>query len=169
MMSKAQQRVKQLEEENKSSVSWIIHDLNGDDELSINDSSVDAVISTLVIEHIASLDQFFKIIYRVLKKNNHSWAFITAMHPNMYQAGSQAGFIIDEKTGQKLCGISFDHSIENIIQAATKANLILMKYAEKEIKNEEHAKQLGSRAKKWIGINIHASFLFKIQNNKIQN
>jgi hypothetical protein len=89
------------------------------------------------------------------------------MHPNMYQAGSQAGFIIDETTGQKLCGISFDHSIENIIQAATKANLILMKYAEKEIKNEEHAKQLGSRAKKWIGINIHASFLFKIQNNKI--
>ncbi len=159
-MSKAQQRVKQLEEENKSSVSWIIHDLNGDDELSINDSSVDAVISTLVIEHIASLDQFFKIIYRVLKKNNHSWAF-------MYQAGSQAGFIIDEKTGQKLCGISFDHSIENIIQAAERANLILIKYAEKEIKNEEHAKQLGPRAKKWIGVNIHASFLFKIQNNKI--
>jgi ubiquinone/menaquinone biosynthesis C-methylase UbiE len=165
MMAKAQERIKQLEESCTSSVSWIIHDLNSDNELSIKDSSVDAVISTLVIEHITSLDRFFKIIYRILKKNNDSWTFITAMHPNMYQAGSQAGFVIDETTGDKLCGISFDHSIEHIIETAAKTNLILIKYSEKGIENEEHAKNLGSRANKWIGINIHASFLFKIQNN----
>ncbi len=164
-MTKAQERVKQLEGSVTSSVSWIIHDLNSDNELSINDSSVDAVISTLVIEHIVSLDRFFKTIYRILKKNNHSWAFITAMHPNMYRAGSQAGFVINEITGDKLCGISFDHSIEHVIETAAKTNLILIKYLEKGIENEEHTKQLGSRAKKWIGINTHASFLFKIQNN----
>jgi ubiquinone/menaquinone biosynthesis C-methylase UbiE len=165
MMRKAQERVKQFENPDSSSVSWIIHDLNGTNELLVNDSSVDAVISTLVIEHIASLDQFFKTIYKILKKNDYSWAFITAMHPNMYQAGSQAGFIIDQMTGDKLCGISYDHSIEDIIETAAKANLILVKYYEKGVENEEHAKQLGSRAKKWIGINTHASFLFKIRTN----
>ncbi|CAF3450089.1 unnamed protein product [Rotaria sp. Silwood1] len=167
MMKKAQERVKQLEEQHISSVSWIIHDLNNDNELLINDASVDAVISTLVIEHIASLEQYFKTIYRLLKKNNHSWVFITAMHPNMYQAGSQAGFIIDKTTGDKLCGISFDHSIEHISETAVKTGLKLIKYCEKGIENEEHATKLGSRAMKWIGINIHASFLFKIQNNDI--
>jgi ubiquinone/menaquinone biosynthesis C-methylase UbiE len=165
MMTKAQERVKQLQESCASSVSWLIHDLNTDNELSINDSSVDAVISTLVIEHIESLDRFFQTIYRILKKNNDSWAFITAMHPNMYQAGSQAGFVIDEITGDKLCGISYDHSIQQIIETAAKTNLILVKYSEKGVENEEHSKNLGSRSKKWIGINIHASFLFKIQNN----
>lgn len=164
-MVKAQKRVKQLEGSYISSTSWIIHDLNSDNELSIQDSSVDAVISTLVIEHIASLDQFFKTIYRIIKKNEYSWVFITAMHPNMYRAGSQAGFIIDETTGDKLCGISFDHSIEQIIETAAKSNLILINYSGKGVENVEHAEKLGSRAKKWIGINIHASFLFKIQNN----
>ncbi|CAF1153336.1 unnamed protein product [Rotaria sordida] len=168
MMKKAQERVKQLEEQHMSSVSWIIHDLNNDNnELLINDSSVDAVISTLVIEHIKSIERFFKTIYRILKKNNYSWVFITAMHPNMYQAGSQAGFTIDKITGDKLCGISFDHSIEHIIEIATKTCLKLIKYTEKGVENEEHATNLGIRAKKWMGINIHASFLFKIQNNEI--
>jgi ubiquinone/menaquinone biosynthesis C-methylase UbiE len=137
--------------------------------LSINDSSVDAVISTLVIEHIVSLDRFFRTIYRILKKNKNSWVFITAMHPNMYQAGSQAGFVTDETTGNKLCGISFDHSIQQIIQAAAKTNLTVIKYSEKGVENEQHAKELGSRAKKWLGINIHASFLFQIQNPSIEH
>ncbi|UJR30196.1 hypothetical protein I4U23_017735 [Adineta vaga] len=163
MMEKAQERVKQIQKNHDVSISWIIHDLNSNDELSIDESSVDAIISTLVIEHIASLDHFFKVIHRLLKKTNDSWAFITAMHPNMYRAGSQAGFI-DETTGQKLCGVSFDHSIEDIIQAATKSNLILIKYTEKAVENDQHANQLGSRAKKWIGTVIHASFLFKLQN-----
>lgn len=166
-MEKAQERVKKLEEQYKSSVSWLIHDLNGVNELPINDSSVDFVISTLVIEHIASLDQFFKTISRILKKNNDSWVFMTAMHPNMYKAGSQAGFIIDKTTGHKLCGMSFDHSIEQIIEAAAKTSLILVKYVEKGVENKEHATTLGSRAEKWIGTNIHASFLFKLQHNDV--
>ena len=162
MMAKAQQRVKQLDETRASSISWIIHDLNGNDELFINESSVDAIISTLVIEHIASLDQFFQTIFRILKKTDESWVFITAMHPNMYRAGSQAGFI-DTTTGQKLCGVSFDHSIQDIVQAAAKVNLVITKYLEKGVNSEEHANQLGSRAKKWIGTNIHVSFLFKLR------
>ncbi|CAF3051914.1 unnamed protein product [Rotaria socialis] len=167
MMQKAQVRVAQLEEQHKSSVDWIIHDLNGDNELSINDSSVDTVISTLVLEHITSLEQFFKTIYRILKKNNDSWAFITTLHPNMYQAGSQASFVIDNVTGDKLYGISFDHSIQHIIEAANKTSLMLIKYFEKGVDNEEHARNLGPRAKKWIGRNIHASFLFKLRKNEI--
>ena len=127
MMSKGQERVEQLEQLSGLSVSWIIHDLNKNDQLSIDDSSVDAVISTLVIEHIVSPDRFFQTIYRILKKTDYSWAFITAMHPNMYQAGSQAGFIIDKITGDKLCGISFDHSIEHIIETARKRNFNINK------------------------------------------
>ena len=161
MMSKAQQRVKQFDETRASSISWIVHDLNGNDELLINESSVDAVISTLVIEHIVSLDYFFQTISRILKKNDDSWVFITAMHPNMYRAGSQAGFV-DATTGQKLCGVSFDHSIQDIVQAAARVNLTLIEYLEKGVESEEHANQLGSRAKKWLGTNIHASFLFKL-------
>lgn len=163
-MGKAQELVKQFGELYTSSVLWINHDLNSDDKLSINDSSVDAVISTLVLEHIVSLDQFFKDIYRILKKNEHSWAFITSMHQNMYRAGSQASVVIDKTNGVKVCGISFDHSTEHIIEAATKANLVLIKCVENGVENEEQANKFGPRAKKWIGINIHVSFLFKIQN-----
>lgn len=165
MMAKAQENVKQLEEHRAGSVSWIIHDLNCNNELSVGDSSVDAVISTLVIEHITSLDQFFKTIYRILKKHHHSWAFITAMHPNMYKSGSQAGFITNDTTGDRLCGISFDHSIKHIVEAANRTNLTLVEYVEKGVENDDHASSLGIRAKKWIGTNIHTSFLFKVQNN----
>lgn len=161
MMSKAQERVQQCKDL-PSSISWIVHDLNENIELSVNDSSVDAVISTLVIEHIESLEKFFRTIYRILKKTDNSWVFLTAMHPNMYKAGSQAGFIFDQTTGEKLCGISYDHSIEDIIEYARRNNLNLKHYAEKQVKNEEHAKQLGTRANKWIGIDIHASFLFQL-------
>ena len=144
-------------------MSWILHDLNEDAEPAIDDSSVNAVVSTLVIEHIASLDRFFQTIYRVLKKADDSWAFITAMHPNMYRAGSQASFITDENTGDRLCGVSFDHSIDEIIEAAAKSSLVLVQYSEKGIESEEHAQQLGLRAHKWIGVNIHVSFLFRIR------
>lgn len=162
MMAKAQQRLTKLEQSSSSSISWIIHDLNSENQLPIADSSADAIISTLVLEHIVSLDEFFQPIFRLLKKNEESWVFVTAMHPNMYQAGSQAGFIIDEKSGEKLCGISFDHSIEQIILAARKMHLTLIEYVEKGVHNDEDIQRLGSRAKKWKGMNIHASFLFQI-------
>ena len=167
MMTKAQERVKQLVDKRISFISWIIHDLNGNSELTVNDSSVDAVISTLMIEHIVSLNRFFKTVYRILKKNNDSWAFITTMHPDMYRAGSQAGFINDQATGDKLCGVSFDYSIKDVIEAATKSYLVLIKYAEKKVEDEKHAEKLGPRATKWIGVNIYASFLFKIQDSRI--
>ena len=163
MMTKAQERVRKLDEDRSSSVSWILHDLNDDAEAAIDDSSFNAVVSTLVIEHIASLARFFQTIYRVLKKSGDSWAFITAMHPNMYRAGSQASFVTDESTGDRLCGVSFDHSIDEISDAAAQASLVLMEYSERGIDSEEHAQQLGVRAHKWIGVNIHASFLFRIR------
>lgn len=157
MMDKAQQRLG-----HPSSISWIIHDLNSKEDFSIADASIDAIISTLVIEHIVSLDRFFQRIFRLLKKNEFSWVFVTAMHPNMYQAGSQAGFIVNETTGEKLCGISFDHSIEEITDAARRNNLILVNYIEKGVKTDEDIHRFGGRAKKWRGMNIHASFLFKL-------
>lgn len=163
-MKKAEERTQQFGDSYTSSVSWFNYDLNNHDEkLPINDSSMDAVISTLVLEHIVSLDEFFKNIYRILKKDEYSWAFVSTMHQNMYQSGSQASVIIDKVNGIKLCGISFDYSIDNIIEAAIKAKLILIKYVEKGVDNEEHANNYGPRAKKWIGMNIYVSFLFKIQ------
>lgn len=161
MMAKAQQRLTNLQQ---PSISWIIHDLNNEEQLPIVDSSVDAIISTLVLEHIVSLEGFFQTIFRLLKKNETSWVFITAMHSNMYQAGSQAGFVIDETTGEKLCGMSFDHSSEEIILMAKKKNFILIKYLEKGVNNDEDIQRFGCRAKKWKGMNIHASFLFRIVN-----
>jgi len=163
MMSKAQERIEQCKTLPLSPITWIVHDLNENTELTINDSSVDAVISTLVIEHIQSLDRFFRTTYRILKKTDNNWLFLTAMHPNMYKAGSQAGFIVDQTTGEKLCGVSYDHSIEDIIESAKNNHFILKHYTEKQVENEQHAKQLGIRANKWIGMNIHASFLFNIQ------
>ena len=162
MMTKAQERLTKSEESSSSSISWIIHDLNSEEHLAIPDSSADAIISTLVIEHIVSLGRFFQQIFRLLKKNESSWVFMTAMHPNMYRAGSQAGFIVNQITGEKLCGTSFDHSIEEIIDAARRTNLILVNYIEKGVKTDEDIDQFGSRAKKWQGVNIHASFLFKL-------
>ena len=143
-MAKAQARLNDPDRP----ISWIIHDLNEEaEELPVEDSSVDAVLSTLVIEHLFSLDRFFRTIFRILKKTKDSWAWITAMHPNMYRAGSQAGFSLDQSTGEKFCGTSYDHSIDEIIQAARRNQLIVVDYREKGVENEEQAQRLGSRAR----------------------
>ena len=155
MMSKAQEQL-------GAKVSWLIHDLNTYEKLNVDESSMDAVLSTLVLEHIVSLDRYFQTIFRILKKNDGSWAWISAMHPNMFRAGSQAGFLSDSTTGEKVYGVSFDHSIDAIVRAAERNGLKLIRCVEKGVESDEHAQQLGPRATKWTGIAIHVSFLFQV-------
>lgn len=166
-MEKAKERIKNYDQEKSSSVLWLIHDLNSTNKLPVSDSTCDAVLSTLLIEHIESLDEFFQTVYRILKKSSNSWVFITAMHPNMYRAGSQAGFSMDPASSEKVCGVSFDHSIENIVQAAKKSHFVPINVLEKGIPTHGDAKDFGSRAMKWIGMNIHVSFLFRIDHSHL--
>lgn len=162
-MEKAEERVEKCQRNGRPSIKWLMHDLNGEKELPVKDSSVDAVISTLLVEHIVSLDRFFTTIYRILKKTRESWAFVSAMHPDMYKAGSQAAFSSERTKGEKFCGFSFDYSVEEIVEAANRSNLMVESSEEKTIESENPLEEFGVRAKKWLGVKIHLSFVFRLK------
>ena len=116
---------------------------------------VDAVISTLVLEHVM-LDQFFAVVAKTLIVGG--WAWVTGMHPDMGQ--SRAGFRRDD--GVKVHGISYIHELEETIIAAKNAGLRLVGNVEERGVDDEFAVQeLGERAKKWVGKRLHVGMLFE--------
>lgn len=121
----------------------------------IGSAPVDAVISTLVLEHVM-LDPFFAVIARSLKVGG--WAWVTGMHPDMGQ--SRAGFRRDD--GVKVHGISYMHGSEETIVAAKEAGLKLVGNVEERGVDDEFAvEELGERAKKWVGKRLHVGMLFE--------
>ena len=69
-------------------IRFLRHDLH--QPLPLNDEEFGLVVSSLVLEHLADLDQFFGEARRVLRPGGH--AVVSAMHPAMFLRGSQARF-----------------------------------------------------------------------------
>ena len=111
--------------------------------------NADALISTLVLEHIPLLE-FFQAISRILKPG--ALALITNMHSDM-GAISQAGFV-DPKTGEKVRPQSFAHHIDDVIAEAQRQGFEVVGEALERGVDEETSKTLGVRAKKWIGVTV---------------
>ena len=106
----------------------------------------DAIISTLVIEHL-ELEQFFTVASRLLKPGG--FMIITNMHSDMGKI-SRAGFVNSE--GVKVRPTeSIPHTIEEICKSAEDFKFQVLNVAEKEIM-EEDVTALGVRSKKWIGV-----------------
>ncbi|KAF8643248.1 hypothetical protein AX16_009136 [Volvariella volvacea WC 439] len=132
-------------------VQWVVGDVgNLPDDL-----KVDAVVSTLVLEHVP-LEIYFKGLAGVLRRGG--WAYVSDMHPEM--GVSRAGYLGQD--GVKRLGTSWQHSTEDTIEAARIEGLVLHgeRAFERGVEDEERARALGRRAEKWIGKKMLSAFVF---------
>lgn len=162
MMWKAQERLSALKDWGASGtrkITWILHDINDPSTALLRKTEmVDAVVSTLVLEHLY-LDHFFVEVATVLR--NGGWLYLTSMHPEQ-GAVSRAGFMgIEGGKEVKIQGVSFNHQIREILTAAGRVGLRLEgEVQERGVDDAEYAKKLGMRAEKWIGVKMHVGMTF---------
>ncbi|EXJ80097.1 hypothetical protein A1O3_08383 [Capronia epimyces CBS 606.96] len=116
----------------------------------------DAVVSTLVLEHIPA-DIFFHHVGQIL--NPGALLLLTNMHPEMGSL-SQAGFT-DTKTGEKIRPISFAHTLAQVEAAATKNGLEVIGQLEEKAVDESMVSMLGDRSSKWIGVTVWFGGIFR--------
>ncbi|KAL8769006.1 MAG: hypothetical protein Q9209_004923 [Squamulea sp. 1 TL-2023] len=108
----------------------------------------DAIISTLVLEHI-SLEEFFMVCSKLVRPGGH--ILCTNMHSDM-GAISQAGFV-DPATGTNIRPLSYAHTVKEFVTCASEWNFTLV-WGPVERKVEENdLVKLGIRGRKWVGIN----------------
>jgi predicted TPR repeat methyltransferase len=116
----------------------------------------DAVISTLVLEHIP-LDIFFKSASQILKMGGV--LLVTNMHSEMGNI-SQAGFV-DPKTGDKVRPKSYAHTSGDVVAEARRLGFELEGGVLERRVEEASIKGLGERAKKWVGIMVWYGMTFR--------
>ncbi|KAK3325129.1 methyltransferase [Apodospora peruviana] len=109
----------------------------------------DAVISTLVVEHVP-LKQYFSAAAGMLKTGG--LVLLTNMHSEMGKI-SQAGFV-DPKTGEKIRPQSYAHTIDDVAAVARENGFEVAQEVEERMVTEENHTMLGPRAKKWIGVKV---------------
>lgn len=110
--------------------------------------SADAVVSTLVLEHIPC-DIFFKHVAQILKPGGV--LLLTNMHSQMGSI-SQAGFV-DTETGQKIRPTSYAHTVEEVLAEVERSGLEVIGKLEERAVDESLTEVLGARSKKWVGVN----------------
>ncbi|MBU1106726.1 MAG: class I SAM-dependent methyltransferase [Candidatus Riflebacteria bacterium] len=101
-----------------SQINWHYADLNK--EFPFTDKHFDLVVSSLVIEHINSLDNYFAEIRRVAVPGAD--IFITGLHPAMHLFGISARFKLGE-TKTDIMPESQCHDLATIFNAATAVGL----------------------------------------------
>ena len=118
--------------------------------------NADAMISTLVIEHVPLLT-FFEKASQLLKPNG--LALVTNMHSDM-GAISQAGFV-DPKTGEKVRTQSFSHHLNDVVAEAQRQGFELVDEILERAVDEKMGELLGLRARKWIGVTVWFGLCFR--------
>jgi len=122
-------------------------------EASLN---ADAVVSTLVLEHIP-VNTFFNHVSTILK---HSGVLLlTNMHSEMGSI-SQAGFV-DPKTGEKIRPTSYSHTVTEIEAAAARSGLELIDKIEERAVDRSMVPLLGERSGKWVGVTVWFGGIFR--------
>ena len=123
-------------------------------------NSCDALISTLVLEHLEA-EVFFRIITKLLKSG--CYALITNMHPNM-GALTRAGY--KTASGERFKATSHIHTVQGTVEAAENAGLEVIgdvremsvegKLIDGGIVNGVKVErgQVAERARKWVGTTI---------------
>ncbi|KAI4118988.1 MAG: hypothetical protein LQ345_001019 [Seirophora villosa] len=118
--------------------------------------NADAVVSTLVVEHIP-LDVFFGACSRILKRAG--LLLLTNMHPDM-GAESQAGFT-DPVSGEKVRPVSYAHTVEATVEEAKRWGFETVWGPEERDVREDDLEKLGGRAKKWVGKKVWFGMMMK--------
>jgi SAM-dependent methyltransferase len=116
----------------------------------------DAVVSTLVLEHIPC-DVFFERVSQMLKPGG--LLLMTNMHGEMGKI-SQAGFV-DPNTGEKIRPKSYAHTVEETLQAAQRSGLQAVDRLIERAVDESLTEELGPRSKKWVGIKCWYGGIFR--------
>lgn len=120
--------------------------------------NADALISTLVLEHVP-LSIFFAKASEVLKPEG--FALVTNMHSDM-GAISQAGFM-DPKTGEKVRTQSLAHCLDDVVAEARKQGFEVVGEILERAVDEKTSELLGVRARKWIGVTVWFGVCFRKQ------
>jgi 2-polyprenyl-3-methyl-5-hydroxy-6-metoxy-1,4-benzoquinol methylase len=120
----------------------------------------DAIISTLVLEHIPA-NTFFNAVSQMLKPDGV--LLVTNMHSDMGKI-SQAGFV-DPKTGEKIRPTSYAHRIDDVIAGARLRGFELEGDVLEKGVDEASSDVLGERAKKWAGILVWYGMIFRKNRN----
>ena len=118
--------------------------------------NADAIVSTLVIEHIPA-DIFFKHVVQMLKPGGV--LLLTNMHSHMGSL-SQAGFI-DTNSGEKIRPTSYSHTIQEVLSAAKANDLSPIGQIEERAVDEALTDVLGHRSKKWVDVTCWFGGLFR--------
>ena len=117
MLERAKRKVADTE------VQIIIHDLH--EPLPLEDTSFDAVVSGLVLEHIRDPRAFFMEAHRVLRPAGR--AVVSAMHPAMFLRDAWARFT-DPDSGEVVAPGSLPHQLGDFVMAALEAGFTLAWY-----------------------------------------
>jgi malonyl-CoA O-methyltransferase len=100
-------------------VVWILS--KAGERLPLRSKRFDAVVSALVLEHVAGLEGFFREARRVVRPGGE--LYVSAMHPAMLLRGSKAGF--RDSAGLKIRPRGFPHRTADFVRAALAAGLRL--------------------------------------------
>lgn len=110
---------------------------------------VDAVLSTLVLEHIP-LPAYFATLSVLLRKAG--LALVTNMHAEMGRV-SQAGFVNAE--GVKVRGSSFTYTVQETVDEAERQGFEVLGVQEREVsKQDVESGRVGKRGAKWFGVKV---------------
>jgi len=166
MMSVAQTKIESLVASNASTCQTQTHFSLLDIQSQLSDitsfteaNPVDIIISTLVLEHV-SLSPFFSAVSTLLRPGG--WAWITSMHPDISDK-TGAGFTRPDDN-VRVQGVSYDYSIEDIVDAARESGLELEGDVVETgvgVEADRAVERFGEKARKWAGWRIFLGFRFK--------
>ena len=162
MLSIAQKRIDEVQQSLKTSTTppstqigqYDMSTSKAIEDLPVIAKNPDAVISTLVLEHL-QLNQYFRVCSALVPSGGH--LLITNMHSEQ-GAVSGAGFV-DPTTGNKMRAESFAHTIPDVREAANEWGFTVEgEIMEKGVDSEELVSKLGDRSRKWFNAGIKTWF-----------
>jgi ubiquinone/menaquinone biosynthesis C-methylase UbiE len=112
MLEKARLRVR------SERVRFVEHDLR--EPWPVAPSSMDAVVTNLVLEHVEHLEPFFRRAAYVLRPGGR--VFVCELHPFRQWSGSQARFAPSENTPEQLVP-AYRHDVSHYLNAGVSAGL----------------------------------------------
>ena len=104
---------------------FIEHDIRA--EWPIRSSSIDLVVSNLVLEHVEDLTPVFAETFRVLRTDG--FGFFCELHPERQRKGSRAQFL-DPSTGATVHVIAYLHTVSEFVNTGVDAGLTLRRIGE---------------------------------------